>query len=85
MSTFDLESKMVPQDIPVFEGRFPSETRLKISGASNLEVNDFVINTEEICTVTLDVKCIGVNHVLDKKTDEYRRIQTVEVINAFVK
>lgn len=68
--------------LPKFEGHEVDFTRLKLTSASDLEVNDEAHHIDDIVRLQVEGRVVRVDHVVDEKTGHLKRVHTVKVSEA---
>lgn len=67
---------------PTFEGAPVQETRMKISGRSDIEESDgIVISTDDRVRLVGEYRVTGVRHYVDEKTGNLVREQVLKPLN----
>jgi hypothetical protein len=78
-------SESVPETpaahIPYYEGRQVHATALKVQSVSHLECDGRVLKLDDIVRLTVEGRVSSVNHMVNEKTGELMRVQTVKAID----
>lgn len=70
-----------PVHIPPFEGHAVDFTRVKLSAAGDLEINE-VNRIDDIVRMQIEGQVVRVDHVADEKTGKMKRVHTIKVVDA---
>lgn len=68
-------------DIPDFEGKAVQTTRLRVMSATNLEIDDRVLRTDQIVRLVIEGRVNGIHHKVNEKTGDLERVQTVKAMD----
>jgi hypothetical protein len=68
--------------LPKFEGQDVDFARLKLTSASDLEVNDEAHHIDDIVRLQVEGRVVRVDHVVDERTGHLKRVHTVKVSEA---
>lgn len=68
--------------VPQFEGSPVSRVEIKISGLPTLSADIPVFTVDDRVRMVLELKCIGVRHVVDPKTGDVVRQQILTATDA---
>lgn len=68
--------------IPDCEGKPVSGTKLKVGSTASLDIRDAVLKVDDVVRVVVEARVTSVNHVVDEKTGELMRVQSVKAIDA---
>lgn len=72
-----------PSEIPRFEGDEVASTKAKVTGSTNLDVNDDVFKMDQVVRMVVEARVEGVNHVVDKD-GKLTRVHNMKVIDSIV-
>lgn len=67
--------------IPSFEGKEVHTTKVKFVSPAGLDIDNAVFFMDDIACMKVELRCIGINHVVNAK-GEIERVQTVKVLEA---
>lgn len=68
--------------LPQFEGQQVDFARLKLTSASDLEVNDEAHHIDDIVRLQVEGRVVRVDHVVDERSGHLKRVHTVKVSEA---
>lgn len=68
--------------IPAYEGKEVASTRLRVGSTAAIDISDAVLKVDDIVRIVVEARVTSVNHVVNEKTGELVRIQSVKSIDA---
>lgn len=67
--------------VPTFEGHAVSTTKLRLVTPSSIDIENVVLRMDDIVRIVVEGRVTKVDHVVNEKTGELERIQTVKVLD----
>lgn len=68
-------------EIPAFEGKEVRATKVKLVSSAGMEIDNAVLFMDDIACMKVEMRCIGIAHVVDPQ-GHLVRIQTLKVLDA---
>lgn len=68
-------------EIPTFEGKPVHSTKVKLVSSTGMEIDNAVLFMDDIACMKVELRCIGIAHLVDAKGDLVR-VQTLKVLDA---
>ena len=67
-------------DIPFFEGKPVTTTKLKVTSTAGLDIENRVLKTDDIIRIVVEARVAGVNHVVNERSGEMERVHTAKAL-----
>lgn len=68
--------------IPLYEGKEVADTKLRVGSTIGLDIGGAVLKVDDIVRIVVEGRVTSVNHVVNEKTGELVRVQSVKAIDA---
>lgn len=71
-------------EIPFFEGKPVTTTKLRISSTIGLDIDNAVLKSDDIIRIVVEARVSGVNHTVNERTGEMERVHTAKAISVAI-
>lgn len=74
------ESAAPGPEIPFFEGKPITTTKLRISSTAGLDIQNQVLTNDDIIRIVVEARVNGVSHQVNERTGDMERIHTAKAL-----
>lgn len=68
-------------EIPFFEGKPVTTTKLKVTSTAGLDINNVVLKSDDIIRIVVEARVSKVSHDVNERTGEMERVHTAKAIS----